>query len=220
MYAADVLNLFFEPPPTPTAWPEEPPDAACGRCGKSCGPGEALASGCPNCRGQPLPWLRTVRLGAWSGELREALLDCKYQGVWRQADIFGQQLADKLARPVGGAPRVIPVPMARLRQAQRGFNQAELIARALAKARDWPMARPLKRQGLQTLHRVRATKRQKLARQYHLKRQASAQVTGCACVLVDDILTTGATAKACAHLLKQAGAASVTLAVVAVADRK
>jgi ComF family protein len=129
----------------------------------------------------------------------------------------GRRLAEPLARrarpafrrllEVSGPAPLVPVPLHRSRERDRGYNQAHLLARALGRQAELPV-RPL-------LVRRRATERQHgLDRATRVRnlRDAMAVVAGPAppvVILVDDILTTGATFEACAVILREAGAEAV-----------
>ena len=113
---------------------------------------------------------------------------------------------------------VVPVPLHWRRQWTRGFNQSEILARCVAR-----------RRGIKVLHAVtrrRATgsqaaltnskRRQNVVGAFHAKASAA----GLRILLVDDVMTTGATASACALALKRAGAKQVTLLTLARVDRR
>ncbi len=107
---------------------------------------------------------------------------------------------------------LVPVPLHRSRLWGRGFNQSAIVARELSRRTGLPLE-------LATLRRVRATpplkglnmrqRRRTVAGAFRVS--AGAQIRGRTVVLVDDVLTTGSTANACARVLKRAGAARVDL---------
>ena len=200
------------------------PSAYCARCGLSVGEGEALASGCSNCHGKRFPWTRIIRLGSYAYPLDQMLLQMKYASLWQWAHTFGEQLAAQCDMPLSTSsdnlPVVIPVPMPRLRYVLRGYNQAMLMARSFATAKQWPLHTPLRRTHLRALHRFNREKRYKIAQNFRISRFADKYIAGKTCILVDDIFTTGATVKSCARLLKKAGATQVIVAVAAVTDPK
>ena len=115
---------------------------------------------------------------------------------------------------------VIPVPLYKAKRRQRGFNQAELVARAALKivpAGEWLELAP------ELLQRTRDTQSQ-IGLTSHQRREnlrgafavpRAAEVTGRAVILVDDVYTTGTTATECARVLRRAGARQVWVATVA-----
>jgi ComF family protein len=108
---------------------------------------------------------------------------------------------------------IVPVPMHKARQADRGYNQAELLAKAVAFHWQSPLRTDLlfrtKEIGSQT-KRSAAQRREAISRVF----VASPLAYGKRILLVDDVLTTGATASACAQALLDAGAAEVILLTV------
>jgi ComF family protein len=115
---------------------------------------------------------------------------------------------------------VVPVPMHWWRKWNRGFNQAELLARVVARRTGIPVARSLKR-GRSTLSQAGLTlsqRRDNLTGVFRVT--ARNRIEGRRVLLVDDVFTTGATASACAAALKRAGARSVVLLTLARVDRR
>ncbi len=138
------------------------------------------------------------------------------------ARLFARWLARAGADLIGEADAVVPVPLHRWRLLRRRYNQAAEIARPLARQTGlayWPGA----------LVRARSTRTQAEqispgGRNRQLWRRSSAcrragqrtsALAGARILLIDDVLTTGATAEGCARALKAAGAARVDLAVIA-----
>jgi ComF family protein len=162
--------------------------------------------------------------------MREAIHALKYGRLHPAAQRLGQMLANAIAQLAGEAPAdllVVPVPLHRSKHAQRGFNQSRsLAAQALQSLR---RTHPQWRLTLapSTLMRLRPTGSQAglTPRQRRLNVRGafsvsdSSQVSGQHILVVDDILTTGATARAAAQTLLKAGAASVWVATLARAQR-
>jgi ComF family protein len=162
--------------------------------------------------------------------MREAIHALKYDRLHPAAKTLGGMLAEAIAKLAGEAPAemlVIPVPLHRSKYAQRGFNQSRSLAvEALHFLRrthpEWRLAL-----APSTLMRLRATDSQAglTTRQRRLNVRGAFSVSDSSLVsakhvlLVDDILTTGATARAAAQTLRQAGAASVWVATLARAQR-
>ena len=185
---------------------------------------------CRACRLAPPPFAHAVSYGVYQGRMREAIHALKYDHLHPAAKGLGGMLAEAIAQLAGEAPAemlVIPVPLHRSKFAQRGFNQSRSLAvQALQFLR---RTHPQWRLTLapSTLMRLRATDTQAglTPRQRRLNVRGAFSVSDPSLVtakhilLVDDILTTGATARAAAQTLLKAGAASVWVATLARAQR-
>lgn len=146
---------------------------------------------------------------AYEGPIERAVHRFKYQGWRRLAGPLGDLVAEGLAVEGVSAPCVVAVPLHPLRLRQRGFNQAELLARELR--RHFGLASPPG-----TLHRVRPTPPQVgHDRRWRLQNVAGAfewrgsTLDGTSILVVDDVATTGATLDACASALRTAGSGPV-----------
>ena len=194
-------------------------DAYCHRCGATMAAEAVTAGGCAFCRGRRRPWQRAVRLGSYTEPMRSWIIRMKFGGAWGWAEWFGEQLGEAVAE--AGLPErtaIVPVPLHWMRAMRRGFDQSRLIALTCGRRLDRPVAPVLRRR-----RRTRPQSRIKADRQRWLNvRDAFAirpvNLAGWHVVLVDDVTTTGATARACGRLLRRAGAVQITLAVVAAVD--
>lgn len=179
-------------------------------------------SRCPICRRVERPFARAVAYGSYDGGLRELIHLLKYNGVRPAASVLGRMLAEAIARlePAFEQAKVlvIPVPLYKGKRRQRGFNQAEMIARAAVKFYPERL-----RIADDLLLRARNTQSQ-IGLTSHQRREnmrgaftvaGAAEVTGCEVLLVDDVYTTGTTVSECARVLRRAGAAQVWVATVA-----
>lgn len=154
-------------------------------------------------------------LGLHEGALREAVHQVKYGG--REA--LGILLGTRLGALVSSRPDcIVPMPLHPFRLRQRGYNQAALIAQGLAEVLGVPVVD-------RVLRRRRWTARQanldRLSRQRNMENAFDLPMgapcwQGRSVLLVDDVLTTGSTARAAARVLWESGAADVNLAVLAV----
>jgi ComF family protein len=197
--------------------------AACWRCAMPVGPWADQAGGCSECRGRSLGFDEAVALGPYQGPVRDLCLRLKQErDAWLApwlAGVVAEAHSGALARVPGDA-WVVPVPLHWRRQWQRGYNQADALARGLARRLSLRPACPLRRvRATPPLARAGRTERAELLRgAFAVRRREAAALRGRAVILVDDILTTGATCGAAARALKRAGAARVVAVVIGRAD--
>jgi ComF family protein len=207
-------------------------DPACSRCGEPLRLPDASASSltCRVCRLAPPAFVRAVSYGLYEGRMRDAIHALKYGGLHAAARRLGAMLAAAVGRLAPEAPAemlVIPVPLHRSKHGQRGFNQARLLAvHALAGLGrthpGWKL-----RLAPSVVIRIRATESQAslTPRQRRINLRGAFLVPDPTAVamkhilLIDDIFTTGATARSVAQVLMRSGAASVWVATLARARR-
>ncbi len=198
--------------------------SACPRCALPAGPYANLRRGCGVCRGRPLGFDAALALGPYEGAFRELCLRLKHRrDAWLApplCDLWaGTRLdaIDRIALPMEAW--VVPVPLHWRRHYGRGYNQAEALARELARGLGRPFHSPLRR----VIHAPKLAALSAPARARVLgeafRARVSSAIRGRTVLLVDDVLTTGATCGAAARALKRAGAKQVVVAVVARTDR-
>jgi ComF family protein len=188
----------------------EPVPAGCPRCGL---PGPALP--CGTCRATPPAFVSLSAGGLFGGPLADAVHAFKYGDRPALARPLGAWLAGRVVLPAG-AP-VVAVPLARGRRIARGYDQAALLADGLARAVGAPRLRAVLRRVRETAPQVgksREARRRNVADAFAARGAAA----GLDLVLLDDVVTTGATADAAARALLQAGASSVTVVALARAE--
>ena len=196
----------------------------CSICGErlmSFGPavGEDAAI-CGMCRRARPEFERAAAFGSYDGTLRELLHLLKYEGVRPVAGILGGLLASAIdtCSLNGLKLTVIPVPLYRRRRGERGFNQAELLARAALRQlrSSWPLLTDCLVRTRETASQTGLTRHQRRANvRGAFKVKDRSQVAGKDILLIDDVLTTGTTAAECARVLKRSGAGKVYVATVA-----
>ena len=145
---------------------------------------------------------------AYEGPMRRALAALKYTGASRLAPILAELAAPMLDSllEISGPAALVPIPVHAERLADRGYNQAELIAHALGRPRRLPVASVMARQLPTTKqHRLNRAARLLNLRGAFVATERAPQVV----ILVDDIITTTATLEACASVLHDAGCHAV-----------
>lgn len=196
----------------------------CWRCAMPVGPHSRRDGGCSACRGKALGFDRAIALGPYQGPIRELSLKLKHEpNAW-----IAPWLADVLveARPElhheACDALVASIPLHWWRQWQRGYNQSEELARGIARrlhlARIRPLRRVLSTRKLAGLGRAERARLLKNA--FEVRKRFSRVLAGRTVILVDDVLTTGATCGAAARALKRAGAKKVVALVIARAEGK
>lgn len=203
------------------SWQIDTQRPRCQRCAMPVGPFAAQSPTCYACARQPLSFERVLCLGGYDGSLRQACLLLKSAThAWLArvlADLWVERHGSDLCNEVGGRPPlVIPVPLHWRRRWQRGYNQAEALARRIAQRLGWPHRPGCLRRVRHTRHAAglaRAQRLDLLRNAYRAERTDMLQ--GATVLLVDDVMTTGSTAHEAARPLKRAGADRIIVAVLA-----
>lgn len=207
-------------------------DFYCACCGDRLPAPASLASKyCRACRMAAPPFVAAAAYGIFEGQMREAIHALKFNNARVLARPLGTYLAGAIGRLMLSAPGemlVVPVPLHARKERQRGFNQARVLAAAaIAELRkthpEWQLTLASR-----TLIRHKETTPQAglTPRQRRINLKGAFQVgepdalNGRDVLLIDDIMTTGATARAAANVLLASGAKSVRVATVARAVMK
>lgn len=185
----------------------------CWSCQADARPGEALCLGCR----AALQWLGRdpVRLSgvevwapvAYEGPARELVRGLKFRGASGVAEAMAAQVAAGVPGELLAGRELVPVPLHRARLRRRGFNQAARLADALAERARLPLRDCLERRGPALTQVGRGAAERRAGPLGEVR--AVAAVPACA-LLVDDVVTTGATLAACAAALRSAGCREVT----------
>ena len=186
-------------------------DAACLQCAIPL----PVAGVCGQCQAEPPEFDRALAAFRYADPVDMLVQRLKFDGKLYAARLLGELMADRLAPGVTELPQaILPVPLHRSRLRQRGFNQAVELSRALA----WRLERPVVSGGCR---RIKATptqtgldarqRRRNLRDAFEVRR--SLPFTHVA--VVDDVMTTGATLRSLARVLRRAGVARVDVWVCA-----
>ena len=204
---------------------ERVPNIICEVCGRPL-PGLAQKEGeqllCPACQNRTYAFDRARSFAVYKDAVVRAILLLKFEQIEPLGAWFAEQLAEvvRAERERLAGDVVVPVPLHRERERERGYNQATLLSKPLARKLQLPHQAVL-------LMRTRARPEKQvltLEERWQSVRGAFAtrpgiQVDNLRVLLVDDVLTTGATLDACARALREAGAKSVIGLTVARAVR-
>lgn len=199
-------------------WRPDPHEAYCPRCGATAG--ESLSiDHCAGCRLHPAPpWTRLVRLGPYEGPVGAWVREMKFRRVWAWGPRLGRLLAEAAPPPTPGRSAFVTwAPLHHGRRLRRGFDQAQLMAESLAEQRGWPCTGLLKRTRSTAMqsHTRPADRARNLAGAFEA---LPIDLRGAEVLVVDDVRTSGATLTEACRMLRGRGAASVRVAVAAVAD--
>ena len=180
----------------------------------------ASTRGCPECL-QELPPFDRARVAfdyafPWDG----LIADLKFRARTELARPLASALADAVQsdRGADGIELLLPVPLAPARLAERGFNQSALLAQHLADRLDRPCALTWLQRPVETAHQATLSRReraQNLRGAFMFDPGQRAQLAGRRVALIDDVMTTGATAREAARELLRAGAGAVEIWAVA-----
>jgi ComF family protein len=165
----------------------------------------------------PAPLLQLEWVAPYGTLLRRAIHILKYGGEQRLARPLGRALADRWQRAGRGGQLVVPVPIHQGRRRERGYDQAELLARAMGADGNLPVVQALERRRSTARQFAldRSERRANVEGAFAVAPAAVGQVADRWVVLVDDVVTTGATLGACATALRAAGALAVSAIAVA-----
>ena len=191
----------------------------CDRCGVPFESPRAGAAGhCIDCQASPPPWDQARAALRYDEQTKRVILPFKYGDRVETARALAPLMARAGAELLRQADWLVPVPLHRRRMITRRYNQAALLARALAKLSGRPAL-------LDALRRVKATspladlsparRALEMADAITVRASRRAMLQGSRVLLIDDVLTSGATARACAAVLREAGVLRVDVLAAA-----
>jgi ComF family protein len=197
--------------------------AQCDRCGM---PVERDGAPCASCVGGGVPhYERVIRLGVFEDPLKNLIHQMKYHRRWTLGEFLASRLAatERAKGILHGADVLVPVPLHFRRHVERGYNQVDVIARRLGgEKRKIPVVHVLRRtRNTETQTHIHShEKRLANVRDAFALRRAARHIADKHVIVVDDVMTTGATLNAVARVLNQAEPASLCVMCLAIADPK
>ncbi|MCA9279845.1 MAG: ComF family protein [Phycisphaeraceae bacterium] len=215
-YAAAPLGMRMEN----AGWHPDEPDAWCPTCGRNVGPHEVVLdqddeqgllgrASCSFCRTNPVPWDGCVRLGQYKDELREVIHDMKFTRWHALARRLGRMLGETLADRLNaeGIPTdhalLVPIPTTFSKRMARGIDHTMQLTHGVSAQTGVQICRLLQRD-----HRPSQVGLSRTKRAINVKGSMKARTSipsGCrALVVVDDVMTTGATCSEAVRALRAA----------------
>lgn len=190
--------------------------AVCSKCGRPCTPATNYCGQCAT----PFSLSRVRGLGFYAPPFDKLIQAFKYSGKTKVGELLGQAVAALVRQDevLSSADAVCPIPLHPARLRERGFNQSLLLAAAISMSTRIPLAESLTRTrytSTQTLKANPEKRRKNVERAFEMR--PGAGVDGKTVLLVDDVMTTGATLDQAARELLKGGAASVLGVVIAAA---
>ena len=188
--------------------------APCARCrvqiGRRLGEPASVPLGLP--AAMPAGLVQLEWCSAFTGPARASIHALKYDGERRLASALGELMARRWQAVAIGGNVLVPVPVHAARRRERGFDQAELLARVVGEALNLPVV-PAVRRASRTVaqHGLgRSARAGNVGRAFAAAERHLPAVRGRWVVLIDDVVTTGATLSACAAVLHEAGVTTVS----------
>ena len=191
------------------------PGVVCERCRKSLPPA-------PDFRNRGEFYKRGVGVFAYTDDVRDSILRFKFSGCAFYADVYGKLLAKTVSEELAGKYDLITfVPISFQRRFTRGSDQAELLAKALGKELRQPVLRTSwKKRNTGRQSRLSGLAERRANIQNAFRPYRPARWAGKRLLLIDDVLTTGATVSEVSRVLLSHGAAEVYCAFLAVTPNK
>lgn len=186
-------------------WIPDAYEAYCARCGHDVGPHEESEFGCSTCANTRPRWSRVVRLGTYAEPLSSWVQEVKFERGWRLGEALGMRLGEQLleAGLELGEAVIVPMPSTWRRRMARGTDHALTISRGVAKATGCPLVRALRRKHTVSQRAVKPGERaSNVSGVFEVRQKALLRLSGRPLVLIDDVMTSGATMRSACRVLR------------------
>lgn len=184
-------------------------EPSCLKCG--CEIQDESAELCEDCRRIPQNYVKGFPLMSYEGACKNALLDFKYRNMRCNGEYFAKEIYRKYGTIINSLDIdvLVPVPVHKSRKLERGYNQAEVLAKELGRLFDIPVDSNLIKRDKKTvaLKSLNDQGREETLKNAFISNQK--QVKYKSAMIVDDIYTTGATIRVCSDVLKNYGVLNV-----------
>ncbi|NLC11325.1 MAG: ComF family protein [Firmicutes bacterium] len=171
---------------------------------------------CTWCQGKSFAFQKAYALARYQGEWRRLLHRLKYGREGHIAHYLGSLMAEMMDSKMPAVSVIVPVPLHDKREKERGFNQSLLLARAMGRKLGLPCQELLIRVADTCSQTgLKRSQREKNVQGAFAVKEGQAIPRGLPLLLVDDVMTTGATANEASRILRQAGAGEIVVAVAA-----
>ena len=160
----------------------------------------------------PPPYDRARAVARYDGQMRDLIHGFKFHDTHDARRLFGNWLVQAGRELTETADVIVPVPLARFRLLSRRFNQAQILAAEIGQRTKLPVASLVLIRSRATVRQIgltRGERRKNVSGAFSVRPRAISQIAGKSVLLVDDVITTGATVSAAAKALLKAGAARV-----------
>ncbi len=193
-------------------------EARCAHCGRKTA---YFTERCDSCSGRETYFEKARSVYEYDGSVKKLIPDLKYEGKKYIAEIFGNVLSELYFESGFDCDFCVFVPMSDERATSRGYNHALLIAKEFSRLSGVPLRRDVivkSRETIQQMRLSREERQENLKGSFAIKNRK--EIIGKRVLLIDDVMTTGATAESVCGLLIKNGASSVFVLTVASVQKK